>query len=109
MVCICGADVGGIGSTSLRMELLGQPVVVPTVDRPAQGPAPAQECAVYGNSVCGGVGSPEGGCLQLRGIAGWHGEWEVHVVQGTGAGELLCGRGWWCGDLGQWHWHWKHD
>ena len=72
VVCVCGANVGGISGTSSRIELLGQPVVVPTVDCPVQGSAQAQECAAHG---CG--------------------EWEVCVMRGTGAGELLCSRGWW--------------
>ena len=38
-VRVCG-DVGGISGTSLRMELLGQPAMAPTMDRPVQ------ECAV---------------------------------------------------------------
>ena len=93
-VCICGADVGSISSASSRMELLGQPVVAPTADQSAQGLAPAQECVAHRCGVRGGIGSPEGGCLQLRGVAGRRGEREVHVVRGAGAGELLYGHGW---------------
>ena len=48
MVRVCGADVGGISSASSRMELLGQLVVALTADRPAQGPAQAQEHAAHG-------------------------------------------------------------
>ena len=62
-VRVCGADVGGIGGASSRMELLGQPVVALTADRPAQGPAQVQERAAHG-----------------------HGEREVRIVRGAGAG-----------------------
>ena len=119
VVHVCG-DVGGIGSASSMMELLGQPAMALTADRPAQGSAQAQECAVQGSApaqecaarrrgVRGWVGSPEGDCLRLRGVAGWRSEREARVAQGAGAGGLLCGRGWWCSDLWWWHRHWQHD
>ena len=90
MARVCG-DVGGIGSTNSRMELLGQLAVAPTVDRLAQGLAQVQECAVQGlvpvqarvacgRGVRGGVGSSEGDCLRLRGVTGQCGEQEAHVA-----------------------------
>ena len=121
---VCG-DVGSIGGASSMMELLGQPAMALTADRPAQGSAQAQECAVQGSApaqecaaqgpapaqegtvpgsalaqcaargcgVRGWVGSPEGDCLRLRGVAGRRGEREARVVRGAGAGGLLCGHG----------------
>ena len=89
-VHVCG-NVGGISGVSSRMELLGQPAVALTADCPAQGlvqvqectvqgSAPVQECMACGHGVHGGIGSPEGDCLWLRGVTGQHGEREACVA-----------------------------